>query len=137
MSQTEKVSFKAFLPMVVIFAVVSLLAIFFKEQLLTRNFDLSLLHSGNVLLFTVTAISWIFHSKAINAGNTQAFLRNAYSALMLKLFACAISFFVYAIAMDGKVNKPALFSLMLLYLVYTFVELNILMRHSKRNSNNA
>jgi hypothetical protein len=55
--------------------------------------------------------------------------------MMVKLFACIIAAFIYiATAKDG-VNKAALFTLMGLYLVYTFIEVGILTKLLRQKSN--
>lgn len=135
MSQTNKISFKAFNPVMLVFILVSCVAILMKDKLISWKVDQEVLIYGNLLLFAVTLTSWIFHQKAINAGNTAAFLRNVYSAMLLKLFVCIIAFFIYASYAGSGLNKPALFSVMFLYLIYTFLEIGILMKYSKRNNN--
>lgn len=132
MTHPNKIPFKAFVPIVIVFVLVTCVALLAKDM---RGINPSVLLGGNLLLFLVTLFSWIFHRKALNAGNTHAFLRNTYSAMLLKLFVCIIAAFVY-ISYAGKlVNKPALFAVMFLYLVYTFMEIGILMKYSKRSNN--
>ena len=74
-------------------------------------------------------------SKGLHAENTQVFLRNAYGGIMVKLFACAAAAFIYILAVDGKVNKASLFACMGLYLVYTGIELKVIMNQSKARKN--
>ena len=136
MIENKQVSFKAFLPVIVIFILITAAAIIFKSTLVYRNVDQPLLLYGNILLFGVTLCSWFFHQNAINAGNTQAFLRNVYSAMLLKLFVCIIAFFIYVSYAGSNVNKPALFCVMFFYLMYTFIELSILIKHSKKRTDN-
>lgn len=137
MSHTNKISFKTFAPVIIIFILVTCFVMLFRDKLVAWKVSQSVLLGGNTLLFGVTLCSWIFHSKALNAGNTQAFLRNVYSAMMIKLLVCIVAFFIYISYAGKQVNKPALFSVMFLYLIYTFLELSILMKYSKRNNNNA
>jgi hypothetical protein len=136
MSENPNISFKAFLPVVIIFIIITIAAIVLKDRFAVWNVDQSLILYGNLLLFAVTLCSWFFHRNAIRAGNTQAFLRNVYSAMMLKLFVCIIAFFIYVSYAGNEVNKPALFSVMFFYLLYTFVELGILIKHSKKRNSN-
>ena len=135
MSQQTIVPVKSFLPAIVIFLLVSIPTVSLQAQWQAWQLDASLLLCGNILLFVVTFCSWIFHRKALQAGNTAAFLRNVYSAMLLKLFVCMTAFFIYASLTTEPVNKPALFSLMFLYLVYTFTELSVLLKYAKRNRN--
>jgi hypothetical protein len=94
--------------------------------------DILLLISGNLILFIVTSVSFVLYRKALFATNTHAFIRNVYSGMLLKLFVCMIAAFIYIYASGGQVNKAGLFSVMFLYLVYTFVEVAILLKQSKQ-----
>lgn len=134
MSRSEKLSFTSFLPLTIIFIAVLLFGLLGQELLTTWKMNTNVLNGGNGLLFLVTLCTWIFHKKALDAGNTQAFLRNVYSSMLLKMFVCIIAFFIY-ISMAASINKPAVFAVMFLYLVYTFTEIAILLKYSKRSKN--
>ncbi len=54
---------------------------------------------------------------------------------MVKLFACAGAAFIYILLSEKNLNKPALFASMFLYLVYTFVELSVIMKRSNAKKN--
>ncbi|MBC8033227.1 MAG: hypothetical protein H7Y03_03720 [Chitinophagaceae bacterium] len=136
MNDNATISFKAFLPVLLVFIFVSSFAVVLNRQLASWQVDQPLLLYGNLLLFGVTLSSWFFHRSAITAGNTQAFLRNVYSAMLLKLFVCIIAFFIYVSLHGSNVNKPALFAVMFLYLLYTFTELVILIKYSKKRNSN-
>ena len=123
---------KLFLPVLLIFILVSCLSIAFRNSFTRLQIDTDVVIIGNLILFLVTLISFFLYRKALLASNTHAFLRNVYSGMMLKLFVCMTAAFIYIYAMDGKVNKPGLFAVMILYLVYTFVEIAILMKQSKQ-----
>ena len=51
---------------------------------------------------------------------------------MIKLFLCIIVALIYIAIYQKQLNKPALFTCMGLYLVYTFMEVSILMKMLKR-----
>jgi len=124
--------FRAIMPLLCIFILVSFISVVFPEFLQRRNIDRTVLISGNVLLLIVGAASFIFYRKAILAGNTQAFLRNMYSGMLLKFFVCIAAAFIYIFNASPDVNKPGLFSVMFLYLIYTFAEMATLMKQSKQ-----
>jgi Ca2+/Na+ antiporter len=54
---------------------------------------------------------------------------------MFKFFIVAAAVFGYAFLVDGKINKPSVFTLMGLYLVYTFVETRALLQQTKKSNN--
>jgi len=126
------VLFKLFLPILLVFVFVSTLTVVFSNRLSGMNINGQLLLSGNLLLFLVTAFSFVMYRKALLAANTHAFLRNVYSGMMLKLFACIIAAFIYIYATGGEVNRNGLFILMFLYILYTFLEVSILLRLSRQ-----
>jgi hypothetical protein len=131
-SSQRPVLLKLFLPILLIFVFVSLLTVVFGNRLNSMNINSSLLLSGNLLLFLVTGISFILYRKALFAANTQAFLRNVYSGMLLKLFLCMIAAFIYISAAGKDVNRTGLFILMFLYLLYTFLEVAILLKISRQ-----
>jgi uncharacterized membrane protein len=86
-------------------------------------------------VYLVTVFSMQMLSKGLHAENTQLFLRNAYGGIMLKLFACAIAAFIYILAAGDSLNKASLFACMGFYLVYTGIELSVIMKQSKAKRN--
>ena len=117
-------------PLVIIFLIFGALILVFRNYLEQHGFDWQVLTAGNIFIYIVTAISIQLLSKGIHAERTQVFLRNAYSGILVKLFACAAAAFVYILVAGRGLNKPALFACMGLYLVYTFIEISVIMRQS-------
>ena len=69
--------------------------------------------------------------KGLNNPNPHAFVRSVYGSIMIKLFLCIIVALIYIAIYQKQLNKPALFTCMGLYLVYTFMEVSILMKMLK------
>jgi FtsH-binding integral membrane protein len=80
-------------------------------------------------------LSFWLAQKGLGNANPHAFVRSVYTSMMLKLFACIIAAFVYIAMNRDNLNKPALFTCMALYLVYTFMEVSILMKQLKGRAN--
>jgi hypothetical protein len=123
---------KSIVPLVIIFLVVGALTFVFRKTLEQYGFDWQLLSGSNLFIYFITIISMHLLSKGLHATNTNAFLRNAYSGILLKLFACAGAAFIYILVSGNDVNKPALFASMGLYLLYTFAEISVIMKQSQR-----
>jgi hypothetical protein len=97
------------------------------SSLLTRfHADRDVLIIGNLLLFIITLISLFLADKGLKNANPHAFTRAVYSSIMIKLFVCMIAAFIYIAIYKKGLNKPALFTCMGLYLVYTFIEVSVL-----------
>lgn len=126
---------KSIFPLVVVFLIAAVLIFVFRDFLESQGFDWQVLSGGNLFIYLVTAVSMHMLTTGLNAPHTNAFLRNAYGAILIKLFACAGAAFIYILVSGKNLNKPALFGCMFLYLLYTFVELSVIMKYSNAKKN--
>lgn len=126
---------KSITPLVIAFLVIGALILIFRHQLQARGVDWEVLSGGNLFIYVITIVSMHLLNKGMNAEHTQAFLRHAYSGILLKLFACAIAAFIYIAASGDNFNKKALLISMILYLVYSFIEMRVVLKQSKGNKN--
>jgi Ca2+/Na+ antiporter len=55
--------------------------------------------------------------------------------IMIKLFICLIAALIYIFLFRKNLNRPALFTCMGLYLVYTFIEVSVLTKMLKQKKN--
>lgn len=115
-----------FFPIVIVFVALSGLFVSGKSWMHRWGADQEVLIIGNLVLFLITLLSFFLTQRGLKSTNTAAFIRGVYSGIMLKLFLCVIAAFIYIAATKTSVNKPALFTLMALYLVYTFLEVTSL-----------
>lgn len=128
---------KAIQPIIFVFVIITILIFACKTFLQTNGFNVTVLACGNLLLFLVSACSFVLYQRGLVHASTQGFLRNVYSGMMLKLFVCMIAAFAYVFAARQNVNKPALFACMGMYLVYTFFEMRSVLQLSKQQKKNA
>jgi hypothetical protein len=126
---------RAFLPIVVLFIVLNGLFIAGKGMLERWGANQDVLIYGNVLLFAITLVSFLVAIKGLRSPNPNAFVRSVYGSIMLKLFVCLIAAFIYIFLNRQNLNKPAFFTLMGLYLVYTFLEVSTLTKMLKQRAN--
>jgi uncharacterized membrane protein len=131
MEKTNQENRRAFLPLLLIFIFVNAALIIFRVRWETWGMDTNTMLIGNLLLFTLFLVSYSLHRRAMENSSTQIFLRNVYSGMLLKLFGCAIAAFVYIFIARSLVNKPALFGCLFLYMLYTVLELKIVLKLSK------
>lgn len=127
--------FKGFMPAVVFFVLLNVFFVSGRKMLERWNADQDVLIIGNALLFTITLISFLLAQRGLKNPNPHAFVRAVYMSIMLKLFVCIIAAFVYISIYKSNLNKPALFACMALYLVYTFMEVGILLKLLKQKKN--
>ena len=126
---------KAFIPILLFFVVLNALFIVGRSTLEKWGADQQVLILGNALLFIITIISFWMGSRGVKSSNPHAFVRSVYSGMMVKLFICIIAAFIYIAAYKKDLNKPAFFTLMGLYLVYTFIEVSALTKMLKQKAN--
>lgn len=123
---------KSFLPIILLFIALNGFFIAGKSMLQRWGAEQNVLIIGNVLLFLITLISFIVAEKGLHNKNPHAFVRSAYGSIMIKLFICIIAAVIYIATFKKNLNKPALFTLMGLYLVYTFIEVSQLTKLLKK-----
>jgi hypothetical protein len=131
----KKPLLNGFLPILGLFIAISMGLQFAKDWLLSKGADPMVLMGGNVLLVAVTGVSFLLYRKGMQHATTQGFLRNVYSGMMLKLFACIIAAFIYIYMASPNVNKSGLFGCMGLYLLYTFLEMRAVMALNRQQQN--
>ncbi len=136
MSDQKKAgALKTFLPILIVFLLVNIFPVVFAKTLEKLHINQNVLILGNLILFGVTVLSFLLYQKAMRAGNTHNFIKNVYGGMFLKFFVCIIAAFIYIYNARSAVNKSGVFMLMFLYLVYTFLEISILMKNSKYKKN--
>jgi hypothetical protein len=126
---------KGFMPIALFFIVLNAFFLSGKNLLLRWNMDQDVVIIGNALLFLITLISFLLARRGLKNPNPHAFIRAVYLSVMLKLFVCVIAAFIYISMYRNNLNKPALFLCMGLYLVYTFLEVSVLMKMLKQKKN--
>ena len=126
---------RPFLPIAILFVVLNGFFLAGKSMLQRWNADQDVLIVGNLLLFLITLLSFFMARKGLKNANPHAFVRSVYGGIMLKLFICIIAAFIYIASLGKQLNKPALFTCMGLYLLYTFLEVSILTKMLKGSSN--
>ncbi|MCG7855406.1 hypothetical protein [Flavihumibacter sp.] len=131
MEKTSSPSRKPFRLITFAFALVNILLIVFRSRLEPWGLDTNVLLYGNIFLFLIFLISGWMHFSAAGNKSTQVFMRSMYGGMILKLFGIAIAAFIYIYIARENVNKPALFGFMFLYLLYTFIELRIVLKQTK------
>jgi hypothetical protein len=127
--------FKKFIPVIALFVFINLLIFILKTFLIESGFEISFLLISNVVIFLLTLFGFFIQSKTVSSSNVNAFIRGIYSSLLLKMFVIVAAIFIYIYITGGKVNKPSLFTSMLFYLLYTFIEVVQLMKLARKKTN--
>ena len=127
----NKKSTRFFVPIILLFIFLNAFFIIGSHLLQKWNADRNVLILGNLLLFVVTIISLFIGRKGLHSTNPHAFVRSVFGSIIIKLFVCMIAAFIYIAIFKKDLNKPAFFTCMGLYLVYTFMEVAALTKMLK------
>jgi hypothetical protein len=130
-----KNKFNGFMPVVMVFIALNAFFIGGRNLLEKWNVDQNIVMIGNLLLVFITLFSFLLAKRGLGNPNPHAFVRAVYMSVMLKLFVCIIAAFVYISIYKSNLNKGGLFVCMGLYLLYTFLEVSILMKMLKQKKN--
>lgn len=126
---------KKFIPVITLFILINLLVLIFKDLLISNGFEINFLLGANVVLFLLSSFGFFIQTKGVNSANINAFIRGIYSSILLKMFVIVAAIFIYIYVTGGQVNKPALFTSMTIYLIYTSIEVIQLMKIARRKPN--
>ena len=126
--------FREFVPVVLLFVVLNSFFIAGRGMLERWGASQNVLIGGNLLIFALTFFSFVLAERGLQNKNPHAFVRAVYSSVLLKLFIGIIAAFVYIAIEKKNLNKPGLFTVMGLYLVYTFLEVRVLTRMLKKKN---
>ena len=122
-------------PVILVFILLNVFFIAARQWITNKGADQEVLIAGNLLLFVVSVITFLITHRSFRSNNPNAFVRAMYAGFIIKFFAVAIAAFIYILITKKDVNKPALFACMLLYAVYTFVEVRTLLGVLKQKKN--
>ena len=131
----NRTNLKLIRPMILIFIFLNAFFLLGKGWLAKKGIDQDVLMIGNMLLFFVSLITFLITNRSLQSSNPNAFVRAMYGGFIIKFFVVAIAAFVYIMVAKKNVNKPALFTCMGLYIIYTFFEVSSLLRVLKQKKN--
>lgn len=126
-----------YLPLVFIFVFVNALCVIFNTKLDQWNINHLVLQAANLLLFLLMIGSAYLHIKAFYKPNPHAFLRSVLGATVLKLFVIAGAAFIYLLVAGENKSIYAVLAGLVLYVVYTFVEMRGIFKMNKHENNGA
>jgi len=126
---------KKFIPIIILFVVINLLLLIFKESLIEKGFQLNFVFVANLILFLLSSFGFFIQTKSANSSNINAFIRGVYSSLLMKMFVIVAAIFIYIFVTGGEVNKAAIFASMAIYLLYTSIEVVQLMQIARKKPN--
>ena len=126
---------RPWIPFIILFVLLNGFFLAGKNWLVRLGIDNEVLIIGNLVLLVATGLSFRISVRSLRSSNPQAPVRAMYGSFIVKFFICVIAAFVYIVTAKKNVNKPELFTLMGLYIVYTFLEVSALTKMLKPKKN--
>jgi hypothetical protein len=127
----NKLTGRSFLPIVLTFILISVLALAAPSMLAAWKVDHAVLLGGNGLLFLLTALSFYLYARGLRNDNAHAFLRVMYGSMLIKFVGCLLAVLIYALVSRQGVNRNGIFGCFIVYMLYTFLEVRALLQLSK------
>ena len=121
--------------MILVFIFLNAFFVIARDWLVKNGVDQGVLIMGNLVLFLVSLVSFLITQRSLRSKNHNAFIRSIYVGFILKFAVICIAAVVYVLSADSKVNKPALLSCVVLYVLYTFMETSTLLKQLKKEKN--
>jgi hypothetical protein len=100
------------------------------------NIDSKVLSGGNKLLFILSVVSYWLYTRSLRNPNPNAFIRAVYSSMLVKMVVFLLATFIY-IKLAPSVSKNAIIACLVLYGLYTIVEVAIITQLLKKSPKNA
>ena len=119
-------------PIIAIFIIINIAIFIFSKALVTIGFDIPFLLGSNAVIFLLTVFGFALQAKGSRSSNVNAFIRGIYSSLLLKLFVVVGAILVYVFVIGKEISNPSLFAALVLYLLYTCLEVVQLMKIVKK-----
>lgn len=128
-----KPSRKIIMPLIIIFAAITILIFALKAFLVQHGFDTNVLLGANTLFFLMGLLVFSLQKRALGNANPNVFVRSVISGMMIKMFACVIAVLAYVVLTGNDYNKKSVFLSLFIYLIYLAAEVAAIMQLNKKN----
>lgn len=128
--------FKNAIPLFILFIVVNCLILPIRTWLGLYNINPDVVFAANCILFILSCINIALHKNALQNKNPNAVVRSVMGGTLIKLMVISLSILIYLFLAGTKRNSYGIFCGMVLYLIYTFVEVRIATKMKKDDGKN-
>jgi cobalamin biosynthesis protein CobD/CbiB len=105
-----------------------------KPWLVAHQVDISIAVGAHGLIWALTVISYRITQKSFENPNPQVSIRAIMGGFMIKFLVIALAAFIYIFLQRKLVNLPALYLAALFYILYTTIEVRLLLKQLKNRS---
>lgn len=120
------------LPLLLVFIICNGFFLLAKTLLVKWGIDGNVLIIANSLFLILSLITFLIQQKALRNSNPNVFIRSVMGGMMIKMFVCIITVFIYWLLMKDKFSKVTVFAAMILYLIYLAVEVRLVTKLNRQ-----
>ena len=124
---------KAALPLIIVFVLLNGVLLTSRTLFDKWGIDRDFVIIANLLFFLISLIALLLQSKGLKNKNPHAFVRGVMGSMVIRMM-IVVAALVFYLMMDGKVNKPAVFISIFLYLLYLVIEVRIMMKMNRQTN---
>ena len=124
--------FKNLSGLFLLFGIVMLICFGLKDELLKWKIDYKVVVAGNALLFILSVVSILLHTRALTNPNPNVFVRSVMLSNVMKILVITAAAVIYVVTTGKeKASTNAIFAVLFLYIVYSWIEKRAAIRLSK------
>jgi heme/copper-type cytochrome/quinol oxidase subunit 3 len=134
--QDQTSYFKKTIPLFICFVIVNCTVIPLKNWLQNHQINADVIIVANCLLFILSSINIALHKIALQNKNPNAAVRSVMGGTLIKLMVISISILIYLFIAGEKRNSYGIFCGMILYLIYSIIEVRIATKMKRNDGKN-
>jgi len=122
-------------PLIITFVVLTIAVLFAKLLLAGKGgVDYTVVMAANCLFFFVSLLVFRMQYNAMHHSNPNVFIRSVMSGMIIKVFVCIGAVIGYYFLSRENFNKPAVYTGMVIYIIYLTVEVRTIMKLNKNKN---
>lgn len=114
-----------------LFVLINLFQKVFNAQLMDLGINREVLWYGNTVVFLASMVSVFFLNRSLVTTKALSLLKNIYLAIFIKMLICMVAAAAYILTARKLVDKAALAGCALLYIIYTALELSLVLKSNR------
>lgn len=113
------------LPLFFLFIIVNSIVLWYDRELEVWKIDAMVVFASNCLLFLLSVLSLAMHTRPTDKKNANVAIRGVLAATLLKMIVLVSATMAYLFFAGAKRSVNSIFVGMVLYAIYTFIEVSI------------
>lgn len=128
---------KDFVSLIILFFIITAIVLGLKYMHIGDQYiNYTVVLVANLLLFILTYISYIVHSRSLTTNNPYSFIRGVMMMMIIKLFVLGAALIIYLYAFKATKNIPGVLAGLLLYIIYSIFDVRAAIKLSKGQKKN-